>query len=97
MVHSMQGNAALSVSFGCRMQSTTVLATDVYLEQEHVLSAVRAMDGEPAWALLAGDHCQLRRKGGDRYDGCASNVCPWYRQLQTLQISWLLMFFIGPK
>ena len=56
----------------------------VTLEQEHVLSAVAAMDGQLPGPLLAGDDGQLRRKGGDRHHRLPDHVGPRHRQLQTL-------------
>ena len=55
------------------------------LEQEHVLGAVAAVDGELARALLGGYHVQLRRKCRDGHHWLPRYIRARHRQLQTLQ------------
>lgn len=54
------------------------------LEQEHVLGAVAAVDGQLAGALLAGDDVEVRREGGDGHHRLPYQVRPGHRQLQPL-------------
>mmetsp|Transcript_17483 Transcript_17483/g.52433 ORF Transcript_17483/g.52433 Transcript_17483/m.52433 type:complete len:714 (+) Transcript_17483:377-2518(+) len=56
----------------------------VALEQEHVLGAIAAVDGQLAGALLAGDHVQLRGEGGDGHHRLPYQVRPRDRQFQPL-------------
>jgi hypothetical protein len=56
----------------------------VPLEQEHVLGAIAAMDGQLAWPLLAADDLQLGRKGGDGHQRLTRDVGPRHSQLHAL-------------
>ena len=57
---------------------------ETHLEQEDVFSAVAAMYGELARALLAGDDVQLGGKGCNGHHRLACYVSPRHRQLQPL-------------
>ena len=67
-----------------RKRGAAAVKQAVHLEQEHVLGAVAAMDGELARALLGGDHMQLRRECGNRHHRLSRYVRARHCQLQTL-------------
>lgn len=64
--------------------ASDISAMKSHLEQEHVLSAIAAMNGELARPLFGGDDMQLRRKCGNGDHRLACNVCAGHCQLQTL-------------
>lgn len=57
-----------------QLHRTAQKAPTSHLEQEHVLCAVAAVDGELTRALLGGDDVQLGGKGGDGDQRLARNV-----------------------
>ena len=76
---------APSRAMTCNILAGRRWASQPDLEQEHVLSAVGAMDGELAGPLLGGDDMQLGCKGCNGHHWLACQIGPRHCQLQALR------------